>query len=497
MESASVVQRSWNATRRAPLASAVAACVLAASSAAEAQGWRKKCFDPAAAPVTIGANWQLTGAGIDPQVPLAAEMLELAKFEINESCGVRVTPGSRGVPLAVLLINNETNTALVASVTQKLIDAGAVAVVGGGNSVLAPLAVPPAVQAEIPFGVNQAGADTLSGCTAAELDDPTVVKSATPVYAPEQCWDHRGFMFRTTSTGHQSGALSARYVRETHPTLVTAAFLYRDDDFGRPNRDGFREEFASLGGTVLAERGFSIQTTTVEDFKALLREVTAGNPSIIAANPNVSRLKFLMEAYVALRDDPTWTAKPLNFDTMRFLWTSTSSGGTYGDLSPGALAALVSQSEGVQSAWDTGSLGFQKWFALYQRFKPDAQPPTVHFGMAAYDALMVAALAITAAGSTDGAAIAAKLKEVTNSPGVCVYPGEWRKAFRRLAKGKPINYQGALGPVDLDERGNATGIVHGIVRFQPDGSALIVGLFGSAAQQSACDEDDQDDDDER
>ena len=476
---------------------AAAACILAANHpSGTAQGWRKQCFDPGAPPVVIGANWQLTGIGIDSEVPRAAEQLEVVKAEINKSCGIRVDDADVGVPLAVLIRDNESLTALAPLVTQQLIDAGVVAIVGGGNSVLAPPAVLPAFAAGIVFGVNQAAADSLSGCTDAELADPAVTKSPTPVYGPGLCWKNDRLVFRTTATGHQGGMVAAKYAREAYPALANAAFLFRNDDFGRPNRDGFRDTFVALGGAILAESGFSIQTATVSDFKNILRTVTAGNPSLIAANPNVARLRFLMQAYVELRDDPTWTAKPSNFDTLRFLWTATATAGTFGDLSPAVLSALVNQAESVQSAWDPDSPGFQRWFALYRAFKPDAQPPASSFAMTAYDALMVMALAITAAGSTDGTAVAAKLREVTNAPGKCIYPGDWEKAFRRLAKGKDINYEGALGPVDLDERGNATGIAHGVFRVQPDGSTAMVRLFESTAQQSVCEADEEDEDED-
>ncbi len=52
-------------------------------------------------------------------------------------------------------------------------------------------------------------------------------------------------------------------------------------------------------------------------------------------------------------------------------------------------------------------------------------------------------------------------------------PGPVEKAFRLLAKGKAINYEGALGPVDLDERGSATGLAFGIFKVQPGGQQAL------------------------
>jgi len=256
-------------------------------------------------------------------------------------------------------------------------------------------------------------------------------------------------------------------------------------------KEGLRDGFVALGGTVVAQGGHT-PATTLDGFKTLLRTVTAANPSIILGSIVSLRLRLLMQAYVELRDDPTWTDKPANFNTLRFVFTATLSNDNYGNLGASALAALVNQTEFIQDAWDPNSIAFQKWFALYRSYNPNAEPPSSAFFMGAYDAMIVMALAVTAAGTTDGPAVAAKMREVANPPGVVVCPGQWRKAFRLLAKGKDINYEGALGPVDLDERGNATGITFGLFKVQPDGATALVTNFG-AGPQPACEDDDASD----
>jgi ABC-type branched-subunit amino acid transport system substrate-binding protein len=303
-------------------------------------------------------------------------------------------------------------------------------------------------------------------------------------------------VFRTTPTAYGWGTVGARYTRETYPASTTAAIVYRDDDFGQPNRDGIRDRFVELGGTVLAEGGHTIvgTGTTLAGFKTLLRTVTAGNPSLILGSTNSIHLRRLMQAYIELRDDPAWTDRPANFSTLKFVLTSTLSD-NYSNVGATTLAALVEQSEFVQPAWDPSSIAFQRWLALYQSYNPNAQPPNSGFFMSAYDALVVMALAVTAAGTTDGPAVAAKFREVANPPGKVVCPGQWRKAFRFLMKGKDINYEGALGPVDLDERGDATGIAFGIFKVQSAGSTALVNSFG-AGPQPACPDDDEDENEE-
>ena len=61
-----------------------------------------------------------------------------------------------------------------------------------------------------------------------------------------------------------------------------------------------------------------------------------------------------------------------------------------------------------------------------------------------------------AAGSTDGAAVKAKVMEVANAPGEPILPGELGKGLEILANGGRIDYVGA-SDVDLTGPGEAAG----------------------------------------
>ena len=50
-----------------------------------------------------------------------------------------------------------------------------------------------------------------------------------------------------------------------------------------------------------------------------------------------------------------------------------------------------------------------------------------------------------AGNSADRASIAKNVMSVANEPGTKIYPGELKKGFDLLAKGKKINYEGAIG----------------------------------------------------
>jgi branched-chain amino acid transport system substrate-binding protein len=80
------------------------------------------------------------------------------------------------------------------------------------------------------------------------------------------------------------------------------------------------------------------------------------------------------------------------------------------------------------------------------------------FAAQAYDAVMLTALAIQKAGTTDRTKIRDALREICCSPGEVIEPGEWAKATAAIAAGKKINYEGASGNCDFDEYGNVRGV---------------------------------------
>ena len=84
--------------------------------------------------------------------------------------------------------------------------------------------------------------------------------------------------------------------------------------------------------------------------------------------------------------------------------------------------------------------------------------PPLPFITNAYDGMAVIGLAAYAA-KVKGLPLTAKnirdnLRYVANPPGVVVKPGEFKKAFELLDKGKEINYEGAAGSVNFDKNGD-------------------------------------------
>ena len=72
-----------------------------------------------------------------------------------------------------------------------------------------------------------------------------------------------------------------------------------------------------------------------------------------------------------------------------------------------------------------------------------------------WDAAALLVLAAQASGKNTGEGIQSKISAVANGPGEVVT--DVCEGLKLLKSGKPINYQGASGNVDLDENGDVIG----------------------------------------
>jgi len=75
-----------------------------------------------------------------------------------------------------------------------------------------------------------------------------------------------------------------------------------------------------------------------------------------------------------------------------------------------------------------------------------------------YDAAALILLAIAKAESTDPAEVLAAVRTLSDPSGSIVRAGELAEGIRLIREGRAINYDGASGPVDVDESGEVQGI---------------------------------------
>ena len=104
--------------------------------------------------------------------------------------------------------------------------------------------------------------------------------------------------------------------------------------------------------------------------------------------------------------------------------------------------------------------------AFDKAYSAAAGPDRQTFDAQNFDATILCYLSAVAAGSTDGKEMAAKLQEVSGPGGTKYTFEQLPDAIKALQNGDDINYEGASGPLDLNDQGDPTSGVYDIYRYK-------------------------------
>jgi ABC-type branched-subunit amino acid transport system substrate-binding protein len=83
-----------------------------------------------------------------------------------------------------------------------------------------------------------------------------------------------------------------------------------------------------------------------------------------------------------------------------------------------------------------------------------------------FDAVMLCYLAAVAAGSTEGPEMAEQVRNISNEPGEKYTFEQLPDAIRALQDGQEIDFDGASGPIDMNDQGDATAGVYDIYQYE-------------------------------
>jgi len=104
--------------------------------------------------------------------------------------------------------------------------------------------------------------------------------------------------------------------------------------------------------------------------------------------------------------------------------------------------------------------------AFDKAYEAAGGPDRQTFDAQNFDAVVLCYLAAVAAGSTDGKEMAAELQDVSGPGGDKYTFEQLPEAIEALQNGDDIDYEGASGPVDLNEDGDPTSGVYDIYRYK-------------------------------
>ena len=355
--------------------------------------------------VTIGLVMELTGpAGEYGQA--GAKSVEMAFRDINEAGGVL------GCKLATSTRDLQSTGNVAVDAATQLVQVQKVPVIIGG--IISSVSIPILTSVTGPAKVVQVSpASSSPTLTALGRDGKT-----------------NGIFFRTITSDALQGVAAAKYALDQGFKKITV--IHVNNDFGVNLYGEFARAYRALGGEIVSATPYNEKQSSYQS------EVTAA-----LSKPS---------------DGLYLIATPVDGATVARAWIS--AGGVQkfllndGMNSPDFITSVGKKY--LDNAFGTSSgtnptKSTDYFNANYKAFSGiDPSNPAAD---RSYDAGAIVGLAIAAAGSQQSLAIRDAIFKIEDPNGAVIYAGkdEFAKALGLLKDGKPIRYEGVIGPVSFDK----------------------------------------------
>ncbi len=243
--------------------------------------------------------------------------------------------------------------------------------------------------------------------------------------------DDNDLVFRVCPSDAYQGVTIAKLARSMGYSKLAAT--YANDDYNAGLHDVFVKAFKELGGTITGDQ---MHEANKASYRAELATLSSGGPEALAifAYYNGSGITIMRQSL-----ENGFFSKFIGGDGMIAQEVIDEIG-----------ADNLGDAVFTKGTADQSSSHFKTFEGLFDR-------PSDPYTAQAWDAVMVAALALEHAGSATRD-LSAHVRAVTNAPGVEIGPADWAKAKALIASGKDINYQGISGVHEFDENGDVGGV---------------------------------------
>lgn len=292
--------------------------------------------------------------------------------------------------------------------------------------------------------IESDGVSALAGPWATPELIPTVenvtVDAGIPIVTPSATGpdittlEDDGLVFRTPPSDSIQGQIIAQLTSETLGEGATVNTAHRNDAYGQALVEEFTKAFEKAGGTVAKNVAYDPNATSLN---TEAQQIVEGNP----------------DGWIIIDYPGTWPKLgPALVRTGRWDPAKTFTGD---GLRSSELPADAGRetTEGMRGTVPT-SQGFPAGEAFDRLWKAEATGPRQTYDAQNFDAVILLALAALSAGSTDGADIAEALPTVSGPPGTKYTFEQLPEAIAAAKAGEDIDYEGASGPIDLDENGD-------------------------------------------
>jgi branched-chain amino acid transport system substrate-binding protein len=349
-------------------------------------------------PVVFGALPPLTGAG----GPYGPAMLRAIQGVIEEA---NAAGGIRGRQIRVVAEDDQTNPDAGVRGARKLIDVDRVsAVMGTWASAVTTAVAPLCWENRVPL-FTVSGADSIT------------------------LLPHQGYIFRTQPNSRlqietASGWLLGKGARRVF-------HLAAQSPFAQSSQDVMAEKFRAAGGQV---SGFIIYERDKTNFRSEIDQLMRSRSDTVMLNG------YLPDVTILLRE-----LFRAGFDGRKFTFAYAAPPSIFQSLPNEVTNGLIT----FQPSPDVDSNAFKR---LQSRFGNVEVDP---YSAQTNDHATLAILAAAQAGDASGTAIRDNVRKISQGAGEKV--DNVTDGLRAIAAGRPVNYEGASGPVEFDERGDIRG----------------------------------------
>lgn len=248
--------------------------------------------------------------------------------------------------------------------------------------------------------------------------------------------------------------------------LKTAAVIYVDNSYGNGLFSNFRDAFTKKGGTVKSAIKYpSMASYSDYDFKEKLDSLYQTKPQAVYIISDIEDgIKITMQSQIYgfyTKDyKPQLVGCDANYSN-DFLFA----------VNPSVIEGML----GLSYVRPQNYPNHEKFLARFKKFLQETKDTSNYafnvldglvdvetmdtYASTAYDAVYTLAFAITKGNSAASADVSKNLRLIANTAPQAenINPNEFAKGAATLLKGKRINYSGASGPVEFDEKGDVTG----------------------------------------
>ena len=370
--------------------------------------------------LTIGDIVPLTGALADFGPP-GRKAANLAGDEIQkaiQAAGVNHT-------VKIQHEDEQTEPQAAVSAARKLADAGASCIAGAWAS-----------------------ADTIPVARSVTIREKILQLSPASTAASIGDLSDDGFLGRTAPPDTlQAKALADHMDTELKGAQGKAINIgARNDFYGTGLADALAKEWQARGGTVGQK---VIYDPEQPSYNSEAQKITSGNVDAYAI---VDFPETFGKVGPALVRTGNWDADKT------FITDGLASSELPKDVGSEATEGMRGTSVGT---FDTAPA---KAFDKLYTSAPGADRQT--FDAQNFDAVMLCYLAAVAAGSTDGEDLKNEIVDLSGPPGKKYTWEQLPEAIKALQDGDDIDYEGAIGPIDLDDQGDPSRWIYNIIQFE-------------------------------